>query len=113
MLRMLTAVTLLISFLAMASSGLLMYVIEEPSFAIRMNPVHKGFSLVMIGAATTHIVLHRHTVLAHLRRRAGALAAGILAIGLMGTYAASVMRQMPSELAHQMDKAARQAKLHR
>ena len=54
----LVAVTLFVSFIAMSTSGLLMFFIERPSFTIQMHPVHKLFGLVMVAAMTAHIALN-------------------------------------------------------
>jgi len=48
------AVTLFVSFIAMATSGMMTFVIERPSFTIQMHPVHKLFGLLMVMAAATH-----------------------------------------------------------
>ena len=56
--RRFTAIALLVSFVAMATSGLLMLIIDKPSFTFRMHPVHKLFGLVLVGAALSHIPLN-------------------------------------------------------
>ncbi|MDD2735437.1 MAG: hypothetical protein PHF56_15985 [Desulfuromonadaceae bacterium] len=48
MFRKIVAMTMLVTFAAMATSGALMFVIERPSFTIQMHPVHKLFGLLMI-----------------------------------------------------------------
>ncbi len=48
MARKFFTVSLFISFIAMSTSGMMMFVIEKPSFTIQMHPVHKLFGLIMI-----------------------------------------------------------------
>ena len=62
MFRKLVAVTLFVSFIAMATSGLMMFFIEKPSFTIQMHPVHKLFGLLLVFAVIDGLVksLHPH-----------------------------------------------------
>ncbi|HAN60078.1 MAG TPA: hypothetical protein DCQ11_04415 [Gammaproteobacteria bacterium] len=55
MFRKLVAVTLFVSFIAMATSGLMMFFIEKPSFTIQMHPVHKLFGLLLVFAVIGHL----------------------------------------------------------
>jgi len=55
MLRRIAAVSLAVSFVAMATSGILMYVVEKPSFTMQMHPVHKVFGILLIAAAESRI----------------------------------------------------------
>lgn len=59
--RAITALVLFVSFIAMSTSGLLMLVIDQPSFSIRMHPVHKLFGVLLILGAKvvgTAVVAH-------------------------------------------------------
>ena len=42
-------VALFASFFAVASSGMLMFLIEIPSFTVQMNPTHKTFGPSVLG----------------------------------------------------------------
>ena len=55
MFRKLVAVTLFVSFIAMTTSGLMMFFIEKPSFTIQMHPVHKLFGLLLVFAVIGHL----------------------------------------------------------
>lgn len=110
--RKITAIALLISFVAMATSGLLMFWIEKPSFTIRMHPVHKLFGLIMVAAAISHIGLNGRSVLAYMKQRSMALVAGALTALLVLTYAVVIMQPIPPELATPLDEAAQRAENH-
>lgn len=69
----------------MATSGLLMFVVDRPTPTIRMHPVHRLFGLVLIGAALSHIQLSSREISAHLKERSAAIAAAVLAIALVST----------------------------
>ena len=67
MVRKLTAITLAVSFVAMSTSGLMMFVIEKPSFTIQMHPVHKLFGLILILAVISHLFFNYKSLLEYLR----------------------------------------------
>jgi len=106
MLRKLAAVSLAVSFVAMATSGLMMFVIEKPSFTIQMHPVHKVFGLLMILAAITHLSLNYRGLINHLRTKSIALYGSALVAALVLLYGIAINNEVPAELAEQMDAAA-------
>lgn len=107
--RKIAAVTLAVSFVAMATSGIMMYVVEKPSFTIQMHPVHKVFGLLMIAAAVTHLSLNFRGLLNHLKTRSIAVYGSVLVALLVLLYGVAVNKTIPPELAQQMDAAAAQA----
>ena len=106
MLRKIAAVSLAVSFVAMATSGLMMFVIEKPSFTIQMHPVHKVFGLVMILAAITHLSLNFRGLINHLRTKSIAIYGSALVAALVLLYGIAINNEIPAELAEQMDAAA-------
>lgn len=109
MFRRLVAMALLVSFVAMATSGLMMFVVEKPSFTLQMHPVHKLFGLVMVVAAASHLTLNWRSIRAHLKFRSGALAAALLTVALVALYGVASRNAVPDDLARQMDEAAAKA----
>jgi hypothetical protein len=108
-LRKLAAVALAVSFLALASSGLILAIVERPSVTIQLHPVHKLFGFVLIAAAGAHLVLNARALLAHLRTRSVAVTAGALLLALVALYAVAFYQPVPADLARQMDEAAARA----
>ena len=106
MLRKIAAVSLAVSFVAMATSGLVMFVIEKPSFTIQMHPVHKVFGLFMILAAITHLSLNFRGLINHLRTKSIAIYGSALVAALVLLYGIAINNEIPAELAEQMDAAA-------
>lgn len=84
MLRNITAMGLFVSFLAMASSGLMVFTIEKPSFTIQMHPVHKLFGLVMIISVVAHLSFNYTGLLNHMKNRATAWVGGDAGGGARG-----------------------------
>jgi hypothetical protein len=109
MLRKIAAVSLAVSFVAMATSGIMMFVVEQPSFTLQMHPVHKTFGLLMIAAAITHLSLNFRGLLAHLRTRSVAVYGSVLVALLVAAYGIAIQKTIPPELAQQMDAAAAKA----
>ncbi len=106
MTRKIAAITLAISFLAMSTSGLMMFFIERPSFTMQMHPVHKLFGLVMVIAAITHISLNHRSLLNYLKTKSVAVFGGLLVIVLVLLYGVAINNEIPADLADQMDSAA-------
>ncbi len=109
MFRKLIAVALFVSFLAMATSGLMMFVIEKPSFTIQMHPVHKLFGLVMIFAVIGHLFLNYRALLNHLKTKSVSIFGGVLVIVLMALYGLVLNNKIPEDIAGPMDALAAQA----
>lgn len=97
---------MLVSIIAMATSGAMMLVIERPSFTIQIHPVHKLFGLLMIVSAIAHITLNLNSIKAHLRARAALLTVRILTVVLVLLYGVALNNPVPTELGTKMDEAA-------
>jgi cytochrome b561 len=106
MLRRIAAVSLAVSFVAMATSGILMYVVEKPSFTMQMHPVHKVFGILLIAAAVTHLSLNFRGLVNHLKTRSIAVYGSALVAALVLLYGVAIQKEIPPELAKQMDEAA-------
>lgn len=109
MLRKLAAISLAVSFFAMATSGLMMFFVEKPSFTIQMHPVHKLFGLLMVVAAITHISLNYRALFNHLKTKSIAIYGSVLVVLLVLLYGVVVNNELPEDLAKRMDSAAAEA----
>lgn len=105
--RSVTAALLMVSLLAMSTSGLLMLVVDQPSFTLRMHPVHKLFGLVMVAAAPVHLALNWRALQAHLARRGTAMVGLVAVLALVAAYAVVALNPVPEEDAAVLDEAAR------
>lgn len=106
--RSITAVALFVSFVAMSTSGVLMLIMDRPSFTIRMHPVHKLFGIVMVLAMLSHLTLNARALLAHTRNRWALVGGGLLTVLLVMTYAVVVASPVAPEAAKVLDQAARE-----
>ncbi|MDG2060595.1 MAG: DUF4405 domain-containing protein [SAR86 cluster bacterium] len=109
MLRKITAITLAVSFVAMSTSGLMMFVIEKPSFTIQMHPVHKLFGLILILAVIFHLFFNYSSLLGYLSNKLNIIYGLFLVALLIVLYGVVLNNKVPDNLAQQMDNAAEEA----
>ena len=109
MIRKVTSVSLLVSFLAMSTSGTLMLVVSQPSFTMQMHPVHILFGLVLIVSVLTHLTLNYKSLLFYLKSKTPALVLAFLTVLLVVAYGVALNKHIPEKLALQMDEAAFEA----
>ncbi|RLA09350.1 MAG: hypothetical protein DRQ54_02980 [Gammaproteobacteria bacterium] len=107
--RKLIGITLFVSFIAMATSGMMMFVIEKPSFTIQMHPVHKLFGLIMIAAVVGHLSFNYRTLLNYVKTTAVAVLGGVLVVLMVVLYGVALNNQVSAEIAEPMDALAAQA----
>ena len=92
MFRKFVAITMFVSFVAMSTSGLLMFFIDRPSFTLQMHPVHKLFGVLLVLAAIAHITLNVRSLKTHLKTRSVSIAGAVLIAALVGLYAVAMNR---------------------
>ncbi len=112
MFRKIVAVALFISFVAMSSSGLMMFFIEKPSFTIQMHPVHKLFGLIMILSVIGHLSFNLKLILNYIKNRSVALFGGVMVCILVLLYGVAINNEVPSAIAIPMDELAAEVESH-
>lgn len=113
MFRKVVAVCMLVSFVAMSTSGMMMFFIEKPSFTIQMHPVHKLFGLIMVLSSIAHLFYNHKALLKYLKTKAVAVFGLVMVSLLVLLYGVAVNNQIPDDIAVPMDKLARQAEGHK
>lgn len=112
MFRKFVAVSMLVSFVAMSTSGMMMFVIEKPSFTIQMHPVHKLFGLIMVLSTIAHLFYNHKALLNYLKTKAVAVFGLVVVAVLVMLYGVAINNKVPDEFAVPMDKLASQAEGH-
>jgi len=112
MFRKIVAVALFISFIAMSTSGLMMFFIEKPSFTIQMHPVHKFFGLIMIFAVIGHLSFNFKALGSYLKTKVVAIVGGVMVCMLVLLYGVALNNKVPLEIATPMDALAAEAESH-
>lgn len=113
MFQRLVAIILLMSFFAMAASGLAMFVVQKPSFSMEMRPFHNFFGLTLVAASLAHVWVNRHELLQHLKTPFMGVVVGAMASAMVLTYLYATANPLPPDMAVQMDTAAEQADVQR
>lgn len=109
MFRKIIAVALFVSFIAMSTSGLMMFFIEKPSFNIQMHPVHKAFGIIMILSVIGHLCFHLKSIVQYLKNRLVAVSGSFMVILLVILYGIALNNEVPTTIAIPMDKLASEA----
>lgn len=109
MFRRFIAVALFVSFIAMSTSGLLMFFIEKPSFTIQMHPVHKLFGLILILSVIGHLSFNLKSIVHYVKNKAVAIFGGVMVCLLVLVYGVAINNEVPSAIAIPMDKLAAEA----
>lgn len=109
MFRKIIAVALFVSFIAMATSGMMMFIIEKPSFTIQMHPVHKLFGLIMIISVIGHLNFNLKSIINYVKNKSVAIFGGVMVCVLVLLYGVAINNELPPEIAIPMDKLAAEA----
>jgi len=109
MFRKAISITLLVSLLAIGTSGLLMFFISKTSFTLQMHPVHKIFGLIFVFAAIFHVKFNFKAITNHLKKRIPALTGAVLVVILISLYAVALNRRVPENMATELNNLADQA----
>jgi hypothetical protein len=112
MFRKIIAIALFISFIAMSTSGLMMFFIERPSFTIQMHPVHKLFGLVMIFSVIGHLSFNLKSIVNYVKTKTVAIFGGVMVCVLVLLYGVVMNNAVPPEIAAPMDALAAEAESH-
>jgi len=112
MFRKIVAVALFVSFVAMSTSGLMMFFIEKPSFTIQMHPVHKLFGLLMIFSVIGHLSFNFKSIVSYMKTRSVTIFAGFLICLLVLLYGVAINNEVAPDIAIPMDKLAAEAEKH-
>lgn len=107
--RKLFAISLLVSFVALSTSGMMMFVIEKPSFTIQMHPVHKLFGLIMIISVIGYLSYNYRTLINYLKTKSTAAFGLVMVFLLMLLYGVALNNKIPADIAIPMDELAAQA----
>ena len=97
MIRKLVSIGMLFSLLAVGTSGVMMFIIEKPSFTQQMHPPHKLFGLLMVLLSTVHIYYNRKPLFSYLKEKTGIVVASVLFVVLVVLYGVGLNKSIPSE----------------
>jgi len=109
--RKIVSTTLLVSLLALASSGIMMIVLGSYEFNLRMHPVHKIFGITMTISGILHVYYNFKSIKKYLGSRKVLLfGIGMVAFMLL-LYFAGYKKPLDEKIIDEIENSA--SKLHK
>ena len=109
-LRRISSITLAVAFVAMATSGLFMLVVDRFGSQLRMHPVHNVFGIIMVVAGLLHAAFNWKTLVAHLRRRQLMILSVVLAGVMLLLFVEGITRRLDVEVTRRIDDILSEAR---
>lgn len=104
MLRQCVSITLVLSLIALSSSGLLMIILNSFSFQLQMHPVHKVFGIIMALAGCFHVYLNFKPIKNYLTNKKVIVFAAILSVFLVFLIVIGLTKPLDSEKVEQIQQ---------
>lgn len=104
MMRQCVSIALVISFIALSSSGLLMIILNSFSFQLQMHPVHKVFGIIMILAGCLHVYLNFKPIKNYLQNRGTLIFCAVLLVFLIFLIVVGLNKPMDPEKVEQVQQ---------
>lgn len=97
MFRQCVSITLVISLIALAVSGVLMIILNSFTFQLQMHPVHKVFGLIMVLAGFIHVCLNITPIRKYLKNKRTLVLGVALSFILAFLFAVGLNKPMDTE----------------
>lgn len=108
MLRKLTSIVLLISTIAVGSSGLFMIFLNSFTFQLQMHPVHKIFGIIMCISGGLHICFNFRPIKSYLKDRKLSIVGTLLTVLMIFLYAIGLNRPIDQDVVKGIEKVMSQ-----
>jgi len=104
MFRKCVSITLVLSFIALGSSGLLMLILNSFSFQLQMHPVHKVFGVIMVLAGCFHVYLNFKPIKNYLKNKQVLVPGAILSVFLIFLFVVGLNKPLDTERIEQIQQ---------
>ena len=104
MFRKFVSLTLLVSLLALSSSGILMIVLGSFEFNLQMHPVHKIFGILLSISGALHLYYNFSAIKKYLGQKRMILFTIIMTFFMIALYAIGVSKQIDVKKVEQIEK---------
>lgn len=104
MFRQFVSLTLLVSLVALSSSGILMIVLGSFEFQLQMHPVHKIFGILLTLSGAFHLYYNFTPIKKYLSKRKMMLFALVLTFIMVGLYAIGMSKPIDSKKVEEIEK---------
>ena len=104
MFRKLVSLTLLVSLVALSSSGILMIVLGSLEFQLQMHPVHKIFGILLTVSGGFHLYYNFGAIKKYLGNKKLALVTLFLTVIMVGLYAVGTAKPLDKKKIAQIEQ---------
>lgn len=104
MLRQCVSIALVLSLVALSSSGMLMIFLNSFTFQLQMHPVHKIFGIIMTVAGCLHLYLNFSPIKRYLKDRKVLVVGVCLTIGLVFLYVVGLNKPLDPASVEQIEQ---------
>jgi len=104
MFRKFVSLTLLVSLVALSSSGILMIVINSFAFQLQMHPVHKIFGILLTISGAFHLYLNFGAIKKYLGQKKMMIFAVVLTFFMVALYAVGISKPLDTHKVDQIEK---------
>lgn len=106
MFRKYVSIILLISLIALASSGLLMIILNSLEFQFRMHPVHKIFGILMCISGAFHAYFNFKPIKNYFKDKKLAFVGAVLTVLMVILYTVGLNKPMDPNAIQKLEKIA-------
>ncbi|MBT8349257.1 MAG: hypothetical protein HKP62_07430 [Sulfurovum sp.] len=104
MFRQFISLTLLVSLMALSSSGILMIVLGSFEFQLQMHPVHKIFGVLLTLSGAFHVYYNFAAIKKYLSKKKMLLFALVMTFLMITLYAVGMGKPLDPEKIEQIEK---------
>ena len=104
MLRKYTAITLFISIFAQGISGILMIVLDDLTFRIKIDLLHEIFGIIMCLSGGIHIYLNYKLIMNYLKEKQIAIAGAMLSVLLIFLFVIGMNKPVDQKVISEIEK---------
>lgn len=108
MLRKIASITLLVSLVAVGSSGLLMIILNSFEFQLQMHPVHKIFGVVMCLSGCLHASLNFKAIKSYMKDKKLLITGTLLAVFMIFLFVVGLNKPLNQDAIQTIEKTMRQ-----
>ncbi|MBU2646558.1 DUF4405 domain-containing protein [bacterium] len=104
MLRKAISVLLAVSFVALATSGMMMFFLDSIAFQLQMHPVHKIFGILMSLGGCFHIYFNFKPIRNYLKQKKLATLGIVMSIMLVVLYGVGLNKPLNQDVIAEIEK---------
>jgi drug/metabolite transporter (DMT)-like permease len=104
MFRQFISITLLVSLVALSSSGILMIVLGSFEFQLQMHPVHKIFGILLTLSGAFHLYYNFSAIKKYLSKRKMMLFAMVMTFLMISLYAVGMAKPIDKQKIQQIEQ---------